>query len=74
MITAILMILWLTSCALCTGAGFWLGRRSRRPKAAAQREPSAQERRRFERELREMENFFAYDGSEQAEPMHPRSV
>lgn len=74
MITAILIMLWLLSCALCAGAGYLAGGRNKKPKTVAPPQPSEQERKRFEREMREMENFFTYDGSEQTETLHTRSV
>jgi hypothetical protein len=74
MITAILIMLWLWSCAVCVIAGYLAGKRNKKSKTVAPPQPSEQERKRFEREMREMENFFAYDGSEQTEALHTRSV
>lgn len=65
MITAILIMIWTVTCALCAIAGFYIGKKSRKPKAAAPIELSELEQSRYKRELAEMENFFSYDGSEQ---------
>ncbi|MBQ7288770.1 MAG: hypothetical protein IJW78_03465 [Clostridia bacterium] len=66
MITAILIMLWLVSCGLCTVAGFFTAQKHKTQKTAVLPEPSAEEQKRFAQEMREMENFFAYDGSEQS--------
>lgn len=61
----ILVILWLVSCALCTAAGFFLGKNYKKPKPITEPELTEAEKRRLERERKELENFFLYDGSEQ---------
>ena len=61
----ILVMVWLTSCAVCTAVGFFSGLRHRKHRPAATVEITEEEKRRAEREIRELQNFFDYDGSEQ---------
>lgn len=61
----ILVMLWLVSCALCTAAGFFVGQNYKKPKPIKEPELTEAEKRRIERERKELENFFLYDGSEQ---------
>lgn len=72
MITVILIMVWSLCCALCAAAGYMAGRQHKKQPPVVPAEPSAEEKKRFAREMREMENFFAYDGSEQTEPPHLR--
>lgn len=65
MITAILIMFWLVTCLFCAAAGFLIGKNRKKQNNPALPEPTAEERKRFAREMREMENFFKYDGTEQ---------
>lgn len=65
MITAILIMLWLISCAVCAALGVYIGRSRKPQRPVVKAEPSEEEKRQLERELREIENFFKYDGTEQ---------
>lgn len=60
-----LIMLWLISCALCAGIGFFIGQRCKRLKPVAAAVPTPEEKRRAEQEMLELQNFFDYDGSEQ---------
>ena len=72
MITAILVMLWLVSCAGCMAAGFFFGYRYKHPRPTALQEPNKEEQKRLDKETREMENFFSYDGSEQEDTVNTR--
>lgn len=61
----ILVMLWLVSCALSTAAGFFIGKNYKKPKPIREPELSEAEKRQIEREQKELENFFLYDGTEQ---------
>ena len=61
----ILTMLWLVSCALCAAASFFVGKNHKKAKPVIETELSDAEQRRIERERKELENFFSYDGSEQ---------
>ena len=67
----ILVLLWLTSCALCAAVGFFVGKNYKKPKPITEPELSEAEKRRIEREQKELENFFLYDGSVQ-KPVNTR--
>ena len=67
----ILMTLWLTVCALCAAAGFFIGfyfgKQGKKPEPAKLPEPDEKTKRAAEQSRREYENMLTYNGSEQQE-------
>lgn len=57
----ILMLLWMPMSALCVFAGIWLGKSKRRTTEPIM---TAEDKRRAEREKRELDNFWSYTGDE----------
>ena len=66
----ILTMLWLTSCAVCTAVGFFIGKNFKKARPPVEAVLNDIEKQRSEQAKRETENFFAYDGSEQSDSVN----
>lgn len=64
----ILITLWLIACAVCFAIGFFVGLR-KRPKQISKPPPeplTEEQERKIKKMEKEIENFWAYDGTEQS--------